>query len=310
MNNYCSIISLGASVDLQSDRDLFSFLNTAERLRDHPDFKMSPQRQLSGYSLLYKPAEKISVVYGPGKCFIQAPWSLMNGGETLLYASYPLLEHQRQISGWLTGYGAAVCLSGKGIMLFGKSGAGKTSVAIDLCRRYGAELMANDLAIIGQRQGAPFVKGGTKFLFLRLESIRRALPDLMRFFPEKRPDPWLYKVKIDPSSLGINCRDEMAPINKAFSLHVDENQSSLYVRQERSLAFKLFLIENFSRYIKGSCINVLSEEPFSQLGFIPSYDSQEIFLFRRDFLELILDRIVYISGPLRLVTDYIKENCS
>ncbi len=229
----------------------------------------------------------------------------MNGGETLLYAAYPLLEVQRQRQQWLSAYAAAVSLGEHGVLLLGKSGAGKTSVVIDLCRRYGAQLIGNDLAILGLKEEDLFVKGGTKFLFLRFESIRRSLPDLIKLFPDRPSDGWSHKIKVDPETLGITARLSPAPVKLIVSLHIDDQLPALHVQAGENLATKLFLIENFSRYIKGSCSNVLGGEGFEQLGFIPSYDGLDFYDFRRNLVKVVLTRIKYVSGPLNLVTDYI-----
>jgi len=233
---------------------------------------------------------------------------MMNSGETLLYAAYPLLEDQRQSKNWLTAYSAAVSVDDSGILLLGKSGAGKTSVAVDLCRRYGAELIGNDLIILGLRDEQLIVKAGTKFLFLRYESVKKSLPDMINVFPRVPVEPWLYKIKIKPEDVGVNIRIAPASIKQVYNVHVDESFSSLYVQGEQNLATKLFLIENFSRYIKGSCLNILGGSDFKELAFVPSYDKKEYFLFRSKLADLVLAKTKYISGPLNLVTDYIFKN--
>lgn len=306
----CSVSSVDEAIDYFGERDLFGLLNRPDILRDHPDFSVSRIPSHSGYNLFYRDCDDNSVVYKPRQCQINYPWLRMNKGETLLYSSYPLLEAQRQARHWLTAYSAAVSMHGDGILLFGKSGAGKTSVTVDLCRRYGAQLVGNDLTILGLQEAELFIKGGTKFLFLRYESVRKSLPDLVALFPELPREPWLCKIKVNPQDLGIKCQSEPVKVKRIFSLHIDENLPGLYVEKSQDLALKLFLIENFSRYIKGSCINVLGGNSFDQLGFIPSYDRKMFFKFRENMLNEVLSQIKYISGPLKLVSDYIAKDCS
>lgn len=308
MKYQCSIISAGEGVDFYSERDLYSAFNQLSILADHLDFLVLHKPTNSGYKLFFCDSDENSVNYYGHECQVNYPWAMMNGGETLLYAAYPLLEDQRQSKNWLTAYSAAVSIDSSGILLLGKSGAGKTSIAVDLCRRYGAELIGNDLIILGLQGEHLMVKAGTKFLFLRYESVKRSLPDLINVFPRVPTESWLYKIKIKPEDVGVNIRVAPANIKQVYTVHVDEGFSSLYVQDEQNLAAKLFLIENFSRYIRGSCLNILGGDNFEQLGFVPSYDKKEYFLFRRKLVDLVLSKTKYISGPLNLVTEYIFKN--
>lgn len=305
----CSVSSGDEAVDFFSAHNLYHSFTQPEFMAEHLDFLISRQPANSGYRLEYDDysGQDPAIVYGEKTCLISQPWEKMNKGETLLYASYPLLEVQRQHNSWLTAYSAAVSLDDSGILLLGKSGAGKTSVAIDLARRYDAKLIGNDLTIIGKPEDRLLIKGGTKFLFLRLTSIRKSLPDLVSLFPGQEREPWRYKIKVKPEDLEIQTRVSPVAVKKIFSLHIDEEQTNLYFANDQKLATKLFLIENFSRYIRGSCINVLGGADSEQLGYIPSYDREELFAFRRDLVEEIIQKIIYISGPLKLVTDYIAQ---
>ena len=312
MNFRCSIVSAGEAVDFYSEEDLYLRLNQSRLLADHLDIAVNQKPTQSEYTLHYCNCglDDAAVVYHEKSCYISYPWVKMNKGETLLYAAYPLIELQRQKKRWLTAYSAAVSLAGSGIFLLGKSGAGKTSVTIDLCRRYGAKLIGNDLTILGQPDDDLLLKGGTKFFLLRLTSIRKSLPDLASLFPKTDSEPWSNKIKVDPSELNIDIVTGQIPVKKIFSLHIDEEQPGLYFARDQKLATKLFLIENFSRYIRGSCINVLGGENFDQLGYIPSYDHSGLFVFRRALIDSIMEKIIYISGPLKLVSDYIANASS
>lgn len=308
MKYQCSIVSAGEGVDFYSEHDLYPVFNSPSILADHLDFLALRRPTNSGYKLFFNDSTENSVSYAGSECRISYPWAMMNGGETLLYAAYPLFEDQRQRKNWLTAYSAAVSIGDSGILLLGKSGAGKTSVAVNLCRRYGAGLIGNDLTILGLQNESLIVKAGTKFLFLRYESVKKSLPDLISIFPKTPTEPWLYKIKIKPQDVGVNIRLGHTRIRQVYNVHVDENYSSLYVHSEQNLAAKLFLAENFSRYIRGSCLNILGGDKFEQLGFIPSYDKEEYFLFRSKLVDMVLTETKYISGPLNLITDYIFKN--
>ena len=308
MKYQCSIVSAGEGVDFYSDYDLYSAFNQPAILADHLDFLMLNKPTNSGYKLFFYNSDVSCVSYLAKECHVSYPWKMMNEGETLLYAAYPLFEDQRQSKKWLTAYSAAVSMGNSGILLLGKSGAGKTSVAVDLCRRYGAKLIGNDLIILGLHGEDMVVKAGTKFLYLRYESVKKSLPDLINVFPITPVEPWLHKIKIKPEDVGVDTISTPVNIKRVYTVHVDESFTSLYVQSEQNLAAKLFLIENFSRYIKGSCLNILGGDNFMQLSFIPSYDKKEYFLFRSKLVDLVLAKTKYISGPLNLVTNYINNN--
>jgi len=276
-------------------------------LRDHIAFSISKTTPSSQFRVEYSDSTVKSIVYTENVCYIKYPWKLMNNGETLLYAAYPFLEAQRQVHSWLTAYSAAVSLDGRGILLLGKSGAGKTSVALDMCIRYKAKIIGNDLVILGIQKDGIYAKAGTKFFYLRYESIKRGLPDLLKYFPVNPEETWLCKKKINPDELLINKENSSVKIYSSFLVHVDNNLSSIYVKKDNNLATKLFLIENFSRYIRGSCINVLGGERFEELGFIPSYDQISFHAFRKDLANRIISGLNYISGPVNQITDYIVK---
>jgi len=305
----CHANSAGEKVNFFSARDLYIHFAQDMFTQEHPDLEFSLGRANVPYGLEYREEGAArSIIYSRNRVLVTYPWEQMNSGRALVYAAYPLIEFQRQMNGYVTAYSAAVWLGGKGTLLFGKIGAGKTSISVDLCRRHRGSLIGNDLAIVGLRDKKVYVKGGTKFFFLRHESVRRSLPDLLGLFQENPKNLWLDKIKVVPSDLGIETWLGESVVGGIFSVHVDEGLSSLYVEKDDSLATRLFLNENFSRYIRGSCIAILGGDRPDFLGYVPSYDSVELYEFRKKLIEAVMFRICYVSGPLRMVSDYIAAN--
>lgn len=246
--------------------------------------------------------------YGTEFARVQFPWHLMQGGLTLLYLAYPLIERQRQTNSFLTAHAACVSTPQGGILILGKEGAGKSSVAISLCRNHDAKLVANDLTVIGLRDGRIISDGGTKFLFLRQESVKRNMPDLLPFFPETSKDTWLHKIRIAPNQVGITCETGSVPIKWIYQVHIDGDQQHVFHCPDVGLVTRLYLNENFSRYIRSTCNAVLSGDNYNFLGYIPSLDTPEFYSFRVRLIERILDELTYLSGPLSQVTDFIVSH--
>jgi hypothetical protein len=307
MYNYTVRID-GWSVLVRSSKSVFENIENLKKNRGFLDLEILPDHFPSPYTLSYDESENISVVYRKKKAFISAPSRLINDGEVLLYAIFPFIEAQRQDKGFFTIHGAAVSLNGKGILLLGKEGSGKTTTILRMCRDYQALLLGNDLVIIGIENSKISITNGTKFFHLRYESIKRNLPELLHLFPEPEQDnmcSWIRKMFLEPHECGIKSCSEKVYLNAAFVVHVDETKKDLYVSSADTLVNRLYLNENFSRYIRGSCLSLLTKEGY--LGYIPSFDSKSRFTKRKKVIVDLFEnhKIRFVSGPLEKVADYI-----
>jgi hypothetical protein len=235
--------------------------------------------------------------------------SLQNG-ETLFYIAYPLLEVQLQHAGFLTAHTACVSFDGKAALLLGKTGSGKTSTAIVLCTEYGAKLIGNDLSVLGLKEGVATVLRGTKYFFLRQESVRQNLPALLHFFQDEGKDSWTYKRSIEPEEIGVEVGDDSIPIAGAYLIHVDNNQLGLHVANADGLVTRLYLNEIFSTYIRMTCSTVLTGNKFEFEGYLPSFDCEEYFWHRVKLMNVLLKDVgvTYVSGPLRDVSAWIHQD--
>ncbi|MBI5621306.1 hypothetical protein HY933_00365 [Candidatus Falkowbacteria bacterium] len=304
----CSATSAGEGVNFFSNVDLYPHFSREGFTQEHLDLVVSRGSTKTPFQIHYRDGADETLVYHEQEALAVYPWNKMCHGQTLMYAAYPFIELQRQMNGYVTAHSAAVELGGASILLLGKIGAGKTSIAIDLCRRYGASLIGNDITIVGLQDGTLCLKGGTEFFFLRYESIKRNLPDLLRFFPADPVDTWLQKQKIQPEEIGAKIKRGKSSIRKVYLVHVDEKSPSIFIEKDDSLVTKLFLNENFSRYIRGTCLAMFGGEKLDLLDYIPSYDNIRLYEFRKKFIAVIMREIFYISGPLQAVTDYIAKS--
>jgi len=303
-------MSAGASLNFFSDVPLYEYFSRAGYTKYFPEFQCFDFELNTPYFVNYHVGNQVTVNYTRYGVELTAPWELMRNGETVLYSAYPLVEVQHQENGLLTTHAAAVSLDGKGIMVLGKIGAGKTSTVLDLCRRFGAKLIANDLCIFGGEGGKYRIVGGTKFIHLRLESARRNLPDLTSRFPQDQGiDSWSNKIFLDHISLGIELQYDVVNLDRVFLVHVDQEQEGLVVHRQDNLVLRLMLNEKFSSYIRATNTTLLGGPNYDLLGYIPSMDRPEFFQRRSELIKHLLHNlgVVYVSGKLEEIARTIVE---
>ena len=180
----CSVYSGDVAVNFYSDIDLFTRFVDHSYTRFVPEFQCFPDQAQTAFAVEYWDSEDRTLNYGANVVRLRYPWSLMREGETILYLAYPYHEYQRQQRGALTCHAAAFAIDDNaGYLILGKEGAGKTSTVIALCRDRQKRLIANDLCLLGKNEHGASLLGGTKFFFVRRESMMRNLPELLDFFP-------------------------------------------------------------------------------------------------------------------------------
>src|SRR5699024_12392331 len=133
---------------------------------------------------------------------------------------------------------------------------------IELCRKYNAKLIGNDLCVIDYNYLNDLrLLGGTKYIFLRYESIKRNIPELIKKFDmqenDKKIDTWTFKKKIFPKDLGIQVQKNEVRIDSIFIVHIDQ-EKDFFCKETNSLADILYINENFSRYIRNTCTTMIN----------------------------------------------------
>jgi len=302
------IKSLETGVNLQLPAGLLSAGIPVDYAQFIPEFSCFCGYGDSPYLVAYQDSEARTLEFADHRVDVRYPWIDMRGGEVLLYIAYPLIELQRQSKASLTCHAAAVELSGHGVLLLGKEGAGKSSVALRLCWDYGAKLVANDLCILRTEGDSVFLEGGTKFFFLRRASVERSVPDLLSLFSADK-DSWTDKVIVPPSSISVELARNRVQNRVTALVHVDESQRGVHTESADGLALRLFLNENFSRYIRSTCTTMLGGSDYEFMGYIPSLDSENLYAMRVALINklLKLPGIRYISGPSRLVAAHLAQ---
>ena len=299
--------SSNSDVVYESDLELKSFFEKNQNFLEFPGLFFTDEE---GYDSLYKvvynnTSENQGIFFDDNICIINFPIEKVNQS-SIVYMGYVLIEKQRAKQHSLTAHSACVDYNGNGILILGKEGSGKTTTAIKLCQKYGFGLVANDLSVIEySNPKRPWVIEGTKFFFLRKESIKRNLPSLLDRFNDDEVDSWLNKVKILPEEIGIKTV-KATELKRAFIVHVDNTQECCSVASGNTLVNKLYLNENFHRYIRNACTTFLDKN-FEMTGFVPSFDNEIFYSERKELISSILNDInlEYVSGNIDAVSSYI-----
>jgi len=257
------------------------------------------------FNIEYVSASGYSVNYQEKQVQIVMPARDLHKGEVLLYAVLPFLEILHQRNAVVTMHAAAVELGTGAILLLGKIGAGKTSLTLSLCRNHQARLIGNDIVNVGLQDSKVVTHSGSKYFFLRQESIKRNIPDLLSLFPQSRKDPWTHKIHCLPDRLGITTCNRPLPITRSYLVHVDETMSDVYTTSADCLDTRLYLNENMSRYIRGTATALFggSSRP---MGYIPSFDTSDFFEMRVKMMEVLISssQITYVAGNLQNICQH------
>ena len=297
-----------ANTDLiyESEMELKSFFEKNRLSIEFPGLFFSDDNIFeSNYKVVYKNTNNRKIEFDENTCSIEYPISEINQS-SIAYMGYVLLEKQRAEQHSLTAHCACVDYNGNGVLILGKEGSGKTTTAINLCKSFNASLVANDLSIIDYTDQQNIkVLDGTKFLFLRKESIKRNLPELLEKFGEDKIDSWLNKVKVMPADVGIKTATG-TNLKRAFIVHVDNEQKQLHVTSGDTMVNKLYLNEIFQKYIRNTCTTFLNKD-YNPIGFVPSFDCPKFYKERVGLINCILDdmKLEYVSGNVGDVSEYI-----
>lgn len=303
--------SCGLFVEIDSDIDLYEMVKDKIDFIDFPEINIEKynNNEKSKYIVEYMNSDERILQYKEKKTIIKYPIEEMADGLTVLFMAYPLLEVNRRKKKNLTCHCAGVSINGKGILILGKEGSGKTTLAIELCRKYNAKLIGNDLCVIDYNNLNNLkLLGGTKYIFLRYESIKRNIPDLLKKFDlqdnDKKIDTWTFKKKVFPEDIEIQVQKDEVDIDSIFIVHIDQ-EKEFFCKDANSLANILYLNENFSRYIRNTCTAMLKDNNI--INYIPSLDNKEFFDERSELINYLFNnkKIKYLSGSIEDVSNYI-----
>lgn len=222
-------------------------------------------------------------------------------GQAIAYLGFWLMEAQRQRDSRVTSHACALTKDGKGVLIFGERGDGKTSVALSLGLKKGYQLIANDLAIIGYNQNEKKVTlyDGTKIFGLRLSAIRGRFPELLHLFQDTTKESWTTRTFVYPADIGIEVENNATQLSKAFMVHLDSTKADkLSVWCMDDLWIKNYLYENFSRYLRATAIVPFGAKSRDFVDYIPSLDNQQLHGNRLNLIKHLINetQILNVSG--------------
>ncbi len=316
----CNVAMCDHSVNVFSSTDSFLplFAGKGEYIPFIPGWECSTRKIKTPYSLYYYHRKGNSnLIYSPNKKSVRVYGDMryFSDGQTLAYLIFSLLELERQKHYETTAHLASCSRNGKGIILLGERGAGKTSLLLALCKDYGYKLIANDIAVIGfdKKLNHAYVRDGTKIFGLRHAVAKMHHPDLLKFFPKDVVDSWTTKSFILPREIGVQVENKKISISKIFFCHLYANRNKRFFSKKMTGSWiKVNLYENFSRYVRGSSIiPFLDGSGGSNIGFIPPLDKNNFHKQRVKFINYLVDDlgITYVSsGNLHEICEFINKN--
>lgn len=214
--------------------------------------------------------------------------------DRLPYLFYNLAERTRQEKfGLLTAHAAAVSKDGKGILILGDKGSGKTSLMLALCLTQGYEMIGNDSVILGT-QDKPSVMAGSRQINVRLPVAKKLSLPLKE--ESRRKDQIDYEIKSSflPEELGIKASASSNPISSVVRINIHSDNPEFVAANVPSPEIEaLRLSENFSRYIRGIPTPLeLSNEGIR--GYFPDLDTPELTEKRNDLVNALLTQTPYL----------------
>lgn len=298
----------GAGLVYNSDIELIDFLRKSRDYLEFPGLKIYDNiPEEFPYSVKYFDVQDRNILCSDKEIKIYYPSNNLTAA-SIVFMGYILMERQRNEQSMVTIHSACVEKNNSAILLLGRTGSGKTTLSLNLCDNYNYSLIGNDRNIIGfNSNGELTAFDGTRFLFLRYESIKRNMPELLDLFPEEKKDSWLRKVKVLPEDLGIKTTSNV-PITKSYIIHVDNSSKELYCINGDNAANRLYLNELFSMYIRGM-YTTFSDKNFNAIGYVPSYDTAQCYKNRAELINAIftISNLEYVSGNLSDISEYINE---
>lgn len=315
----CAIYMARCGVNIFSNYPkTFDLLNAGPFINFIPEYSCSKIKVNSGYSIIYIKDKVSSAKMLDSKTLeIRGPLKEIMKASTIPYRAHFMIEPQLNNNSIFTTQGAGVSKDQKAILLMGKGGSGKTSISLELCRKYNFDLIGNDLVLVGLKNSKGYLFGGTKVFPIRFTTVKYYNEDLQKYFENTaETDEWINKINLYPKDLAISIEKKL-PVKmiKAFYIHLDNNKSApLHVQKigKKGTLYmgSLFLYEELSRYIRGVCNQVVMGPRFNLVGYLPSLDTDDYHKKRIRLINWLLNNFsfYYISGPMKSICDYFS-NC-
>lgn len=313
----CAIYIGSYGINIYSNcSTIFDILRKGSFVPFIPEYRCIKKKAKSDFSIVYiqDAIHSARMVNGNKTLEIRGPLKDMVEAATIPFRAHFMLEQQLQKNSIFTTQGAGISKNGRAVLLMGKRGAGKTSITLELCRKYNYKLIGNDLVLVGFKKNQGYFLGGAKVFTLRFTTVKYYNTDLQRFFKKDHPNEWTNKVRLLPNDLGISIEKKRPKIIKVFYIHLlNDKFAPLYIQRiggkEASYMGRLYLYEELSRYIRGTCIPLVYGSQFYIGSYLPSLDKPEYHRNRVKFIDWIMDDVgfYFISGSMDAICNFINQ---
>lgn len=309
MEKFC-IETCGAKVTIDTDVDLKKYVEENKDRFNFPNLKILDIEHENNENIFeYRNVDidDSSIICDNNKIQLHYPIKELTK-QNIIYSARYLLEKQWGENGKATCHSACVEKDGKAILILGNEGAGKTSIALNLCMRYGYNLISNDQTIIGKQDDILMAFGGTKFISLRYTSVKENMPNLIKVFGEKEIEEWSEKVIVMARDLEIKEVNEKVPIEQVVRVHTDNRIDSLKSSQGDNWRNNFLLYEILTENIRNTNSTIVDKYGHP-IGYVPSYDTKEMYEKRVDVINTINKNKYYryLSGNMIDIINNIES---
>jgi hypothetical protein len=224
----------------------------------------------------------------------------------IAYIARYLIEKQYAINNLCTCHSSCVEKDGHAILFLGGAGAGKTSVALNMCLKHNYKLISNDQTVIGIVGNRLVVLGGTKTLNLRYASIKENVSSLLYLFKNTNIESWNNKIIVQASEIDIKEQYNPVEISEIYVLHIDNKQQQFCYKNGDCWGLNFNLYQNLTENIRNSTSTIVDKYGHP-IGYVPSYDNEELYNLRVNIINMINnnENYKYLSGKLDDSIDFI-----
>lgn len=219
------------------------------------------------------------------------------GDETLGVLASRLIELENQEKNMFTLHSSAVEKDGKGIVLMGSSGSGKTTSAVDLCLNHGYNLVSGDLTLLGYNGNNFELIDGVKDLHLRSE--------IAESYFNQRSNSEKTSIRINQEN---KCQNP-AYVNNFFYVMADNCYGNLEAAEQKKRKTAINLYTELSGLISGSAVCLLDKNGEIIPALQKSLDNQIALTNRKKAIEAIVNKNpLKLRGKIKDITDYLANN--
>lgn len=156
-------------------------------------------------------------------------------------------------------------------ILFGEKGAGKTTLAIRVCKEGGHQIIGNDQVYIGSDTSDIHTRGGNAWFNIRRTAIASDdyLGEIITRTDSHSGKPaWNDKIKLTAEQLGIAHKAGQTIVGHVFHVRIDHTQDGIHAAPWEGVQRNLILHERLGRHISGQA-TPLQDDAGNYLGSLP-----------------------------------------